>query len=90
LMSDTRPRRITVQIPESAAEVAAERLGVDASDLAVALKLVQHRWNLPTLGSALAFLVYQGARQAAMLSPPPPLAPPDLTGLAALGHRSSQ
>ena len=66
-MSDTRPRRITVQIPESAAEVAAERLGVDASDLGAALKLVQHRWGLPTLGSALAFLVYQGARQAAMM-----------------------
>ena len=89
-MSNTRPRRITVQIPESAAEIAAERLGVEASDLAVALKLVQKRWGLPTLGSALAFLIYRGAEQAAMLTPPPQLAPPDLTGLAALGYRSSQ
>ena len=89
-MSNTRPRRITVQIPESAAEVAAERLGVDASDLGAALKLVQHRWNLPTLGSALAFLIYRGAEQAAMMKTPPQMAPPDLTGLAALGYRSSQ
>jgi len=89
-MSDTRPPRITVQISGPAAEVAAERLGVEASDLAVALKLVQHRWNLPTLGSALAYLIYRGAEQAAMLAPPPQLAPPDLTGLAALGYRSSQ
>lgn len=89
-MSNTRPPRITVQISGPAAEVAAERLGVDASDLGAALKLVQHRWGLPTLGSALAYLIYQGARQAAMMTPPPQPAPPDLTGLAALGYRSSQ
>ena len=89
-MSNTRPPRITVQISGPAAEIAAERLGVEASDLGAALKLVQQRWNLPTLGSALAFLIYRGAEQAAMMKTPPQLAPPDLTGLAALGYRSSQ
>ena len=89
-MPHTRPPRMTVQISGHAAEVAAARSGVKATDLGSALKLVQHRWNLPTLGSALAYLIYQGARQAAMLAPPSQPAPPDLTGLAALARRSSQ
>ena len=89
-MPHTRPPRMTVQISGHAAEVAAARLGVKAADLNTALNLIRQRWNLPTLGSALAYLIYRGAEQAAMLTPPPQLAPPDLTGLAALGYRSSQ
>ena len=89
-MPSVRPHRVTFQISSHAAEIAAERLDVEATDLGAARKLVQRRWNLPSLGSALAYLIYQGARQAAAMKAPPQPAPPDLTGLAALARRSSQ
>ena len=93
-MPRRNPRHV-LQIGHGAAVVAAERLGLTVpADVGAALHdaldvlRVAHR--LPSDGAVMAWLIFAGAEQARQLILPPVPAPPHLSGLAALAHRSSQ
>lgn len=83
----SRPR-LQLHISNEAVRVAAQRVGADAAhaaDLGAVLDRLGTALQMPTRASTMALLILQAARDVRTPAP----APLDLTGLAALGARSS-